>query len=105
MQPQEHHYKVDMPRGAVTIMEGYAANRLNHGVQPVREKVASLLLRRMHPTLLDEEWLARNTMVVNTASAATTHPLQTTKQCSSSSSSGADGEDAHAVNRQGLSIR
>ena len=105
MRPQEHHYKVDMPRGAVTIMEGYAANRLNHGVQPVREKVASLLLRRMHPTLLDEEWLARNTMVVNTASAATTHPLQTTKQCSSSSSSGADGEDAHAVNRQGLSIR
>ena len=105
MQQQEHHYKVDMPRGAVTIMEGYAANRLNHGVQPVREKVASLLLRRMHPTLLDEEWLARNTMVVNTASAATTHPLQTTKQCSSSSSRGADGEDAHAVNRQGLSIR
>ena len=60
MQPQEHHYGVDMPRGSVTIMEGYAANRINHAVRPVREKVASLLIRRMHPGLLDEEWKARN---------------------------------------------
>ena len=27
MQPKEHHYTVDMPRGAVTIMEGFAANQ------------------------------------------------------------------------------
>ena len=65
MQPQEHHYKVDMPRGVVTIMYGYAANQVNHGVSPVAEKVASLLFRRMHPSLLGDEWSARNTMLTN----------------------------------------
>ena len=65
MQPQEHHYEVDMPRGAITIMEGYAANKVNHGVKPVAEKVASLLLRRMHPSLLDKDWCEQNTVQVN----------------------------------------
>ena len=35
------------------------------GVTPVAEKVASLLLRRMHPTLLGEDWCAQNTVQVN----------------------------------------
>ena len=65
MQPQEVHYEVDMPRGAITIMEGYAANKVNHGVKPVAEKVASLLLRRMHPSLLGKDWCAQNTVIVN----------------------------------------
>ena len=65
MKPQEIHYDVDMPRGAITIMEGYAANKLNHGVKPVTEKVASLLLRRMHPSLLGKDWCAQNTVQVN----------------------------------------
>ena len=65
MKPQQHHYTVDMPRGAVTIMEGFAANQINHGVKPVSHKVASLLLRRMHPSLLGEEWCAQNTVLVN----------------------------------------
>ena len=67
MQPQKHHCEVDMPRGSVTIMEGYAANRINHGVRPVREKVASLLLRRMHPQLLAEGWKASNTILCRSA--------------------------------------
>ena len=65
MQPQEHHYTVDMPRGAVTIMEGFAANRIDHGVQPVHDKIASLLIRRMRPSLLGKEWTANNTLQVN----------------------------------------
>ena len=65
MQPQEVHYEVNMPRGAITIMEGYAANKVNHGVKPVAEKVASLLLRRMHPSLLGKDWCAQNTVIVN----------------------------------------
>ena len=65
MQPQELHYEVYMPRGAITIMEGFAANKVNHGVKPVTEKVASLLLRRMHPSLLGEDWCAQNTVQVN----------------------------------------
>ena len=65
MKPQEIHYDVDMPRGAITIMYGYAANKVNHGVKPVTEKAASLLLRRMHPSLLGEDWCAQNTVQVN----------------------------------------
>ena len=65
MQPQGLQYEVDIPRGAITIMEGYAANKVNHGVKPVTEKVASLLLRRMHPSLLGEDWCAQNTVQVN----------------------------------------
>ena len=65
MRPQEIHYDVDMPRGAITIMERFAANKVNHGVKPVTEKVASLLLRRMHPSLLGEDWCAQNTVQVN----------------------------------------
>ena len=34
-------------------------------MKPVTEKVASLLLRRMHPTLLGEDWCAQNTVQVN----------------------------------------
>lgn len=68
MQPQERHYTVDMPQGAVTIMYGFAANQINHAVKPVREKVASLLLRRMHPSLLGDKWVAKNTVQVNQAS-------------------------------------
>ena len=63
----EHHYTVDMPRGAVTIMEGFAANQKNHGVKSVRGKVASLLLRRMHPELLAKKWVANNTAQVTQA--------------------------------------
>jgi hypothetical protein len=66
MKPQEHHYTVRMPRGAVTIMEGYAANRINHGVPPVAEKAASLLIRRMHPSLLGAEWVDSNTIHCDT---------------------------------------
>ena len=65
MKKQEHHYTVNMPRGAVTIMEGFAANQINHAVLPVPHKAASLLLRRMHPSLLGEEWCAQNTVLVN----------------------------------------
>ena len=65
MQPQKHHHRVPMPRGSLTIMEGYAANVLNHGVRPVKEKAASLLLRRMHPSLLSREWLDKNTVRVD----------------------------------------
>ena len=54
-----------MPRCVITIMYGYAANNVNHGVKPVTEKVASLLLRRMHPSLLGEDWCAQNTVQVN----------------------------------------
>ena len=54
-----------MPRCVITIMYGYAANKLNHGVKPVAEKVASLLLRRMHPSLLGKDWCAQNTVIVN----------------------------------------
>ena len=67
MQPQKHHHTVDMPRGAITIMEGFAANQINHGVKSVRGKVASLLLRRMHPSLLGEEWCANNNVLLPSA--------------------------------------
>ena len=70
MQPQEHHYTVHMPRGVVTIMEGCAANQINHGVLPVAEKAATLLLCRMHPSLLSEEWVASNTMLLRSAPTA-----------------------------------
>eukprot|EP00959_Pyramimonas_sp_CCMP1952_P436841 9146746-Pyramimonas_sp.AAC.1 len=46
-------------------MYGYAANQVNHGVSPVAEKAASLLFRRMHPSLLGDDWRARNTMLTN----------------------------------------
>ena len=56
-----------MPRGSVTIMEGYAADRFNHGVRPVCGKVASLLIRRMHPQLLAGDWKASNTILCRSA--------------------------------------
>ncbi len=34
-------------------------------MKPVAEKVASLLLRRMHPSLLGEDWCAQNTVQIN----------------------------------------
>ena len=70
MQPQEHHCEVEEPRGSVTIMEGYAANLINHCVKPVREKVVSLLLRCMHPELLADGWKASNTMLCRSAPTA-----------------------------------
>ena len=48
-------------------MEGFAANQINHGVKSVRGKVASLLLRRMHPSLLGEEWCANNNVLLPSA--------------------------------------
>ena len=35
MQPQEQHFTVRTPRFSVNIMEGYAANQINHGMPPV----------------------------------------------------------------------
>ena len=61
MQPQEQHFTVRMPHGSVTIMEGYAANKINHGVRPVKRKATSLLLRRVHPSLLVRESLGNKT--------------------------------------------
>ena len=58
----EHNYTVEMRRGVVTIMEGYAANKINHGVPRVERKASTLLFRRMLPELLSEEWKAKNTM-------------------------------------------
>ena len=34
-------------------------------MKPVVEKVASLLLRHMHPSLLGEDWCVQNTVQVN----------------------------------------
>ena len=65
MRKQDFHYAVNMPRGAVTVMYGFAANKINHAVLPVPHKAATLLLRRMHPTLLGEKWCAKNTVTVN----------------------------------------
>ena len=62
MAAREHNYTVEMRRAVVTIMEGYAANKINHGVRPVERKASTLLFRRMLPELLSEELKERNTM-------------------------------------------
>ena len=62
MTPQGLHYAVKMPRGTVTIMEGFAANGINHGIRSVGGRVAALVLRRMHLALSDPEWDNYNTM-------------------------------------------
>ena len=62
MAAREHNYTVEMRRGVVTIMDGYAANKINHGVPPVERKASTLLFRRMLPELLSEEWKEKNTM-------------------------------------------
>ena len=62
MAAREHNYTVEMRRGVVTIMEGYAANKINHGVPRVERKASTLLFRRMLPELLSEEWKEKNTM-------------------------------------------
>ena len=63
-------FTLQMPRGAITIMEGYAANKINHGVRPVKRKTATLLLRRVFPGLLSNEWRKKNTMRWNIESPA-----------------------------------
>eukprot|EP00959_Pyramimonas_sp_CCMP1952_P174132 3638666-Pyramimonas_sp.AAC.1 len=73
-----------MPRGAVTIMYGFAANHINHAVLPVRHRAASLLLRRMHPSLLGKEWCAKNTVVVNQKMCGDEHVEQTAKRFTAS---------------------
>ena len=92
----EHHYTVDMPRGAVTIMEGYAANHINHGVRPVREKVASLLIRRMHPELLDENWKDSNTVLCRSP--------PTTQESDRDAMSGASDADKDAFSKLAVPI-
>ena len=62
MKAAEHHYTVEQQRGMVTIVYGYAANKINHGVRWVRHKACTLLLRRVFPILLSPEWKEKNTM-------------------------------------------
>ena len=64
MTPQDYHYEIGMPRGAVTVMSGFAADKINHGVPPVKGKAATLLLRRMHPSLLGPKWVENNAIWV-----------------------------------------
>ena len=62
MAAREHNYTAEMRRGVLTIMDGYAANKINHGVPRVERKASTLLFRRMLPELLSEEWKEKNTM-------------------------------------------
>ena len=58
----------------------FAANHINHAVLLVRHRAASLLLRRMHPSLLGKEWCAKNIVVVNQKMCGGEHVEQTAKR-------------------------
>ena len=62
MKAAAHHYTVEQQRGVITIVYGYAADKINHGVQCVGRKASTLLLRRVFPELLSDEWKEKNTM-------------------------------------------
>ena len=62
-------FKLPLPRGALTRMEGFAARAARHAILPVEHgPTASVILREVHEVLLkqtpeDSAWLQRNRVV------------------------------------------
>ena len=76
------YFDIPLPRGCLTEMSGFAANVLQHFVRQTADAVptASLVLRHIHKSLLDEKWVTSNSVLREGVPAEGTFPTTGNKR-------------------------